>query len=376
MSRRIPPRVASWRRSRRPPTRRCGSTRRRWPTAPRPRQPARAEDDVEELRAGRDADRLCRRPSGPPFRARPRQRFVQPRSPGDRRRRGRRGGSQLARPPGEPRHRRPGVVRRRAQVAGLRGVALGSELRLRAAAGGDQRRAGLRRPSRASNSRSALHQGAVGGLAAHQHRNAAPASARPQVNRGDPARMTPAQAVTADNAWRLVEEYTESPVLRRHMLSVAAAMKTYARKHGEDETRWEVAGILHDFDFERFPHASPHSSRRLLLEMGWPADLVEDIYSHGDVGLARDTPIRKALYAVDELCGFIIACALVKPDRSLSAVEPATVRKKMKDKAFARAVHRDELFKGAEVLGIPFDEHVVTVRDALIPIADRLGLNP
>ena len=188
--------------------------------------------------------------------------------------------------------------------------------------------------------------------------------------------MTPAQAVTADNAWRLVEEYTESPVLRRHMLSVAAAMKAYARKHGEDETRWEVAGILHDFDFERFPHEHPHSNRRLLLEMGWPADLVEDIYSHGDVGLPRDTPIRKALFAVDELCGFIIACALVKPDRSLSAVEPATVRKKMKDKAFARAVHREELLKGAEVLGLPFDDHVVAVRDALIPIADRLGLNP
>jgi predicted hydrolase (HD superfamily) len=177
-------------------------------------------------------------------------------------------------------------------------------------------------------------------------------------------------------AWKLVDEYTSSPHLKRHMLSVSAAMKAYARRFGEDPVRWEVAGILHDFDFEAFPNEHPHSNRRLLLELGWPPDLVDDIYSHGDVGLPRDTPIRKCLYAVDEMCGFIIACALVKPDKSLASVEPAGVRKKMKDKAFARAVHRDQLAEGAELLGLPFDEHVEAVRDALIPIAGELGLNP
>jgi predicted hydrolase (HD superfamily) len=188
--------------------------------------------------------------------------------------------------------------------------------------------------------------------------------------------MTTTQAVTAENAWKLVDEYTSSPLLKRHMLSVSTAMKAYATKFGEDPVRWEVAGILHDFDFERFPDEHPHSNRRLLLEFRWPPDLVDDIYSHGDVGLPRDTPIRKTIYAVDELCGFIIACALVKPDKSLSAVDASTVRKKMKDKAFARAVHRDQLLEGAEQLGVPFDEHVVNVRDALIPIAAELGLNP
>lgn len=182
--------------------------------------------------------------------------------------------------------------------------------------------------------------------------------------------------VTPEAAWKLVDEYTKSPHLKRHMLSVSTAMKAYARRFGEDPTRWEVAGILHDFDFEAFPTEHPHSNRRMLLEFGWPADLVDDIYSHGDVGLPRDTPIRKSLYAVDEMCGFIIACALVKPDKSLASVEPAGVRKKMKDKAFARAVHRDQLIEGADLLGLPFDEHVEAVRDALIPIAGDLGLNP
>src|SRR5260221_10773456 len=112
-------------------------------------------------------------------------------------------------------------------------------------------------------------------------------------------------------------------------------------------------------------------------EKGWPQDLLDDIASHADyLDVARDPPIRKSLNAVDEMSGFIIACALVKPDKSLSAVEPATVRKKMKDKAFARGVHREELVAGAEALGIPFDEHVENVRDALKPIATELGLNP
>jgi predicted hydrolase (HD superfamily) len=179
-----------------------------------------------------------------------------------------------------------------------------------------------------------------------------------------------------DDAWNLVTEYTQSETLKRHMLSVEAAMRAYARKFGEDEERWAVVGLIHDFDYERYPGEHPHSNVRILRELGWPEDLIQDAYSHGDTGLDRDTPVRKAIFAVDEMCGFIIACTLVKPDRSLSSVEPAGVRKKMKDKAFARAVHREELVAGAELLGVPFDEHVETVRDALKPIAGQLGLQP
>jgi predicted hydrolase (HD superfamily) len=181
---------------------------------------------------------------------------------------------------------------------------------------------------------------------------------------------------TRADAWELVTEFTQSQTLLRHMLSVEAAMRSYARIHGEDEERWAIVGLIHDFDFERFPTEHPHSFVRILRERGWPEDLVQDAYSHGDTGLPRDTPIRKAIFAVDEMCGFLIACALVKPDRSLSAVEPAGVRRKMKDKAFARAVHREDLVAGAELLGVPFDDHVANVRDALKPIATQLGLQP
>jgi predicted hydrolase (HD superfamily) len=183
-------------------------------------------------------------------------------------------------------------------------------------------------------------------------------------------------AKTRADAWELVTEFTQSQTLLRHMLSVEAAMRAYARIHGEDEERWAIVGLIHDFDFERFPTEHPHSNVRILRERGWPEDLVQDAYSHGDTGLPRDTPVRKAIFAVDEMCGFVIACTLVKPDKSLSAVEPAGVRKKMKDKAFARAVHREDLVAGAELLGVPFDDHVATVRDALKPIATQLGLQP
>jgi predicted hydrolase (HD superfamily) len=172
---------------------------------------------------------------------------------------------------------------------------------------------------------------------------------------------------------------TKTEQLRRHMRSVEAAMRAYARRFGEDEERWAVLGLIHDWDYESGPTLDLHPMRgiAMLRERGWPEDILDDIASHADyLNVARDTNIRKALNAVDEMCGFIIACALVKPDKSLSAVEPSTVRKKMKDKAFARGVHREELVAGAEALGIPFDEHVELVRDALKPIAQELGLNP
>ena len=172
---------------------------------------------------------------------------------------------------------------------------------------------------------------------------------------------------------------TQSETLRRHMRSVEAAMRAYARRFGEDEERWAVLGLIHDWDYETGPTLDLHPMRgiRMLRERGWPEDVLEDIASHAEyLDVPRDTPIRRALHAVDEMSGFIIACALVKPDRSLSSVEARGVRKKMKDRAFARAVNREELLASAEELGVPFDEHVEFVRDALVPIASELGLNP
>jgi predicted hydrolase (HD superfamily) len=184
---------------------------------------------------------------------------------------------------------------------------------------------------------------------------------------------------TRDEAWELVTSMTKTDQLRRHMRSVEAAMRAYARRFGADEERWAVLGLIHDWDYESGPSLDLHPMRgiQMLRDRGWPEDILDDIASHAEyLSVPRDTPARKALYAVDEMCGFIIACALVKPDKSLSAVEPGTVRKKLKDKAFARGVHRDQLVAGAEQLGIPFDEHVEIVRDALKPIAQELGLNP
>ena len=184
---------------------------------------------------------------------------------------------------------------------------------------------------------------------------------------------------TRDEAWGLVLESTQSETLRRHMRSVEVAMRAYARRFGEDEERWAVLGLIHDWDYESGPTLDLHPMRgmQMLRERGWPEDVIQDIASHAEyLDVPRDTPIRRTLAAVDEMCGFIIACALVKPDRSLSAVEARGVRKKMKDKAFARAVHRDQLVAAAEALGVDFDEHVELVRDALVPIAGDLGLNP
>lgn len=184
---------------------------------------------------------------------------------------------------------------------------------------------------------------------------------------------------TRDETWALVTSMTQSEQLRRHMRSVSAAMEAYARRFGEDPGRWAVLGLIHDWDYETGPTLDLHPMRgmQMLRERGWPDDVIDDIASHAEyLDVPRDTPIRKALFAVDEMSGFVIACALVKPDRSLAAVDARTVRKKMKDKAFARAVHREQLVEGAEALGVPFDEHVEVVRDALAPIAPELGLNP
>jgi putative nucleotidyltransferase with HDIG domain len=190
--------------------------------------------------------------------------------------------------------------------------------------------------------------------------------------------MSTTHTPTREEAWSCVCELTQSPHLRRHMLAVEAAMRAYARRLGEDEERWAVLGLIHDWDYESGPTLDEHPMRgiEMLRDRGWPEEILDDIASHAEyLDTPRDRPIRKALFAVDEMTGFIIACALVKPDRSLGSVEPSTVRKKMKDKAFARGVHREQLLRGAEDLGVPFDEHVEFVRDALKPIAQDLGVN-
>jgi putative nucleotidyltransferase with HDIG domain len=185
--------------------------------------------------------------------------------------------------------------------------------------------------------------------------------------------------ITREAAWALLTEHTKSPVLIRHALAVEAAMRAQALRAGADAEYWGVVGLLHDFDYEQHPTAEEHpfAGAAILRQRGYPESLVEDILSHATYGgVPRDTPLRKALYAVDELSGFITAVALVRPSKSLSDVEPASVRKKMKDKAFARAVNRDDIVNGAAELGVDLDEHIRFVVESLKPVAAELGLNP
>lgn len=188
--------------------------------------------------------------------------------------------------------------------------------------------------------------------------------------------------MTRDDALALMHEYTESDALRKHMYAVEAAMRAYARKYGEDEEAWGVVGILHDFDYERYPNDAhspteehPSFGVGVLREKGVPDSMLQAILGHASyTGVPRETLLAKSLFAVDELCGFLIACALVRPSKSLSDLKVKSVKKKIKDKAFARAVSREEMQQGAEELGEPFDEHVQFVIEALRPIEDHLGL--
>jgi putative nucleotidyltransferase with HDIG domain len=187
---------------------------------------------------------------------------------------------------------------------------------------------------------------------------------------------------TRSEALDLVHEYTQSESLRKHMLAVEAAMRAYARKFGEDEEAWGIAGLLHDFDYERWPNATrsptdehPSSGVRILTERGYPESIREAILGHADyTGVPRTSLMAKTLFAVDELTGLITATALVKPSRSVRDVDAASVRKKMKDKAFARGVSREDVVKGAEELGVPLDEHVQFVIDAMRAESAALGL--
>jgi putative nucleotidyltransferase with HDIG domain len=190
--------------------------------------------------------------------------------------------------------------------------------------------------------------------------------------------------LTRDQALALMHEYTPSDALRKHMYAVEIAMRAMAVRHGADVDHWGVTGLLHDFDYERFPNATrsateehPSAGVRILASMGVPDDVLQAILGHAEfTGVPRTTPMARALFAVDELSGFLVACALVRPSRSLGDLEVASVKKKLKDKAFARGVSREDVYKGIEELGIPLEEHVGFVIDALRPHERVLGLGP
>lgn len=189
--------------------------------------------------------------------------------------------------------------------------------------------------------------------------------------------MTAPSLPTRDQAWALLAEHTEKDGLRKHALAVEAAMREYARHFGEDEERWGITGLLHDFDYERWPDPADHPYRgvEILAALGYPEDVRTAVLGHaGYTGVPRETPMAKTLFAVDELAGFVVAVALVKPGRSLAEVDVRSVVKKLKDKAFARGVHRDEVYAGAEELGVDFREHVERVIAGLRKSADALGL--
>jgi putative nucleotidyltransferase with HDIG domain len=188
--------------------------------------------------------------------------------------------------------------------------------------------------------------------------------------------------MTREEALALVHEHTQSASLRQHMLAVEAAMRAYAAKSGEDVHAWGLAGLLHDFDYERYPNQEhspteghPAWGVRLLREKGVAEPVCRAILGHGTyTGVPRDTPMAKTLFAVDELCGFLVACALVRPSRSFADLEVSSVKKKFKDKGFARGVNRDEVTQGAAELGVPLDEHIAFVIQALRPVEGTLGL--
>jgi putative nucleotidyltransferase with HDIG domain len=178
-------------------------------------------------------------------------------------------------------------------------------------------------------------------------------------------------------AWCLLTEFTQSESLLKHALAVEACMRAYARKSGADEELWGMVGLLHDFDYEKYPTAQEHPFKgsEILKERGYSEEVRRAILSHAEYsGVARISPMEKTLFACDELAGFITACALVKPGKSLAEVEAKSVRKKMKDKAFARSVHREDIIAGAVDMGIDLEEHIAFCIEAMKTIAKELGL--
>ena len=184
-------------------------------------------------------------------------------------------------------------------------------------------------------------------------------------------------ALNRENAWSLLTEYTKSESLLKHALAVEAALRGYARVYGEDENDWGVVALLHDFDYERWPSPDDHPFRgsEILAAKGYPEWVIRAILSHADYsGVARDSRLERTLFACDELCGFITAAALVRPSKSILDLEASSVVKRMKDKAFARAVKREDLRVGAELLALPLEQHITNVIGFMRSEADALGL--
>lgn len=180
-----------------------------------------------------------------------------------------------------------------------------------------------------------------------------------------------------ESAWGLLCEYTPSESLRKHAKAVEACMRAYARKFGEDEEKWGLTGLIHDFDYERWPSAEDHPFRgnEILTQLGWPEDIRRAVMSHADyTGVTRESKMEKTLYACDELAGLITAAALVKPNKSIFEVDAGSIRRKMKDKAFARSVNRQDIINGAADLGVDLDEHITFCIEAMKGIAGELGL--
>jgi putative nucleotidyltransferase with HDIG domain len=183
--------------------------------------------------------------------------------------------------------------------------------------------------------------------------------------------------LTRETAWELLTEFTQNENLLKHAMAVEAAVRGYARLYGEDEERWGVTALIHDFDYERYPDLADHPFRgaEILKDRGWPEDMIRAVLSHADhTGTPRETRLEHVLFACDEMAGFVTAAALVRPSKSLLDLEAKSVVKRMKEKAFARAVNRDDLRRGAEEIGLPLDEHVGNVIAFLRIKADELGL--
>lgn len=186
---------------------------------------------------------------------------------------------------------------------------------------------------------------------------------------------------TREEAWELLCEYTKGESLRKHALAVETAMRAAAARYGgpdDNEDEWALAGLLHDFDYEMFPTPDqhPYTGANILCGRGYPDRIIEAILGHATyTGVARRTQMAKALFATDELCGFLVACALVRPTRSLDDLAVSSVKKKLKDKAFARTVNRQDIYQGVEELGVNLDEHIRFVIDALRPVQPAIGLH-
>ena len=187
---------------------------------------------------------------------------------------------------------------------------------------------------------------------------------------------TPPLEPTRERAWETLTRHTQSEALRRHALAVEASVRAYARKFGEDEELWGITALLHDFDWEMHPTLDQHpqDGAPILRDEGYPEEMIEAILSHAEhLALPRDTPLKKTLFACDELSGFIHACGLVRPD-GIETLEPKSVKKKLKQPSFAAGVNRDDVYKGAEELGVELDDHIRFVTEALRPISAELGL--